>query len=197
MKALNVTNIFAAIVGNILIMGLATGCGTSNTKTYSTPPKGFTPTATIAGLSSTAQQAILGNYTGTLTSTDLSGENDGSQSFNLVLGQGQISGNSNTYVNMTLSSNGPAGTIADSELLDYYQAGTASISGDTRYVFYTTPGLIGGLSPTNVQLEIDIFLNTANQVDSSQSQIVIYDCGYGSCSGATYPDAVFSGLVKH
>jgi hypothetical protein len=194
MKALNGT-IISLVAGAILV----TGCGTSNTKQYTAAPNGFVPSSTVSTLSSQAQTAIFGNYKGTLTATDMGGGNDGSQTYTLTLGQAQIQGNSNTYVNMTLSSPGDAvGTVSDSELLEFNQAGNGSFNGDTRYVFYTTPHIISGLSNTAVQLEIDIYLNSANQVDSSQSQIVIYNCGFdNTCStDGQYTEAAFSNPVK-
>jgi hypothetical protein len=200
MKSLNVANITTVV----LVAALVASCGTSNgTKNLGTAPNGFTPSNSLSALSSAAQTAIMGTYTGTLESTDLSGENDGTQTFQLVIAPATINTSSSTYVSMTLTSNSPSGSdfgsINDVELMDFQAAsGTLAANGETEYSFYTTPHVISGLTNTAVQLEIDLFLTSANQVDSSQSQILIYDCGYSTtCSTySTYSEAVFTGLVK-
>jgi hypothetical protein len=200
MKSLNVANITTVV----LAAALVASCGTSNgTKNLGAAPNGFTPANSITALSSVAQTAIMGTYTGTLISTDYSGENNGSQSFQLVMAPATVSTSSSTYVSMTLTSNSPAGSdfgaINDIELMDFQSAsGKVAENGETEYAFYTTGHVIPGLTNTAVQLEIDFFLTSSNQVDSSQSQILIYDCGYSTtCSTSSpYPDAQFQGLVK-
>jgi hypothetical protein len=196
MKSLNGNYIAAVILGTFLV----TGCGNGSTKSYTTAPNGFIPSSTSAALSASNQKAIFGNYGGTLESTYLGGGEVDSQGYTLTLGQATVSGNSNTYVNMILASSGSAfDNINDQELLDFNPAGQGTFAGDQRFVFYTTPHIIAGLSNTAVQLEIDIYLTAAGQVDSSQSQIIIYDCGFANTCNttSTYQDALFVGLVKH
>jgi hypothetical protein len=199
MKSLNVANITTVVLGAVLVAS----CGTSNaTKNLGAAPNGFTPANSLSALSAAAQTAIMGTYTGTLESIDLSGENDGTQTFQLVMAPATINTSSSTYVSMTLTSNSPSGSdfgsINDIELLDFQAAGKNTVNGETEYSFYTTPHIIAGLTNTAVQLEIDLFLTSANQVDSSQSQILIYDCGYSTtCSTySPYSEADFTGLVK-
>jgi hypothetical protein len=194
MKALSGNIITAVLLGASLV----TGCGSGSTKNYGSAPNGFTPASSSSALSSQTQQAIFGTYGGTLEATYLGGGALNSQGYTLTLGQATVNGSSTTYVNMTLSSSGQAfENISDNELLDFNPAGQGTFSGDKRYVFYTTSHVITGLSNTPVQLEIDIYLTAANTVDSSQSQIAIYDCGYGTCDvSSPYSDAVFQSFAK-
>jgi hypothetical protein len=193
MKALKILK----ILGYVSLTAAVVSCGTSS-NSQSLPSSTKVPNSTSSALSTAVQNAIYGNYTGILEQTCTGCGVIDQQSYTLTLGNGNISGNSNTYVAMNLQSNGSAfSNISYQQALSFTPGGQTSPNGETEYVFYTTPGDIPGLSSTPVQLEFDIYLTSANQVDSSLSQINIWDYGYATTYSSTpYPGAAFSGLVK-
>jgi hypothetical protein len=195
MNSLNVGKASKYVIGAGTLVLFAISCAGSNSSSPSAAPKAVAAVGAVSGLSATAQQSILGNYTGLLKDNG-----DDSQEYSLTLSQAPAAAaGSQAGLSMLLTSNGNAFSgVNDSEVVNFDPAGNLSAKGETQYVFYSGVHEIPGLSNTAVQLEIDIVLNAANQVDSSQSQIHIWDCGYGTtCNDTAYSEASFVGLAKH
>ncbi len=153
---------------------------------------------TYGGGATPQSGSVLGNYTGTLTSSQYTADGQEwqvQQPFTLVLGTAPMQGQdpSRQYATMNFTSSGQI-NASSYVWVDTLSNGIATSGGAYLFRFRSVPAPIQGLTTTPVAVEFQITLQNG-YFNPAQSWIRILDCGFsrgGTCSvpftGATLSD---------